>query len=342
MSTHLVIMAGGIGGRFWPISTPEHPKQFIDVLGIGKSLIQMTFDRFKGIVNDENIWVVTNEKYYEIIRQQLPGIDSKKILLEPTARNTAPCIAWACWMIMAEDPNANIVVTPSDALIINDVEFKKVINNALIFSAQNEALVTIGITPSRPEVGYGYIRQCKSSEPNKRIQKVEDFKEKPDRALAQHYFESGEYLWNAGIFVWNVTSIKNAICKYVPELANQMYQIVSGSQVSDIFPKCERQPIDIAVMEPAANDGMVYVHKADFGWSDLGNWSSLHENLPKDRNVNASIGAVDLFESHDNIIHTENLNRVLIIGLDGYIVSEFKGRLLVCKRSMEQKIKDFL
>ena len=344
-------MAGGVGSRFWPLSTPEYPKQFIDILGCGRTLIQLTVDRFKGICPIQNFWVVTNAKYVDIVKQQLPDIPVEHILAEPAARNTAPCIAWACWSIKKEDPTANVVVTPADAVVMNPEEFRRVINNALVFTEKKNAIVTIGIKPSRPETGYGYVEAKDAVEGE--ICGVEAFKEKPDHETAEEYLNAGNYLWNAGIFVWNIDTITDSIKKYKPLLASQMDEIVSSelptdsqlstfnSQLNEVFPLCEKISIDYAVMEPASNDGMVFTHPADFGWSDLGNWASLHDKLPKDENNNGAVGNIKLYECKDCVVHVEDAKKVVLQGLDGYIFSEKNGQILVCKRSEEQRIRDF-
>ena len=348
-------MAGGIGSRFWPLSTPEYPKQFIDILGCGRTLIQLTVDRFKGICPMQNFWVVTNAAYVDIVRQQLPDIPETHILAEPAARNTAPCIAWACWRIKAEDPNANVVVTPADAVVMNPEEFRRVIKNALDFTAESDAIVTIGIKPSRPETGYGYVELVESLEfrvesqlkvessklRSSEIRRVREFKEKPTLEVAERYVKAGNYLWNAGIFVWNVNTITTAIQTYKPNIASDMERMKSYDDVKAIFPQCEKISIDFAVMEPAAADGKVYTHPADFGWSDLGNWASLYDKLQHDADGNASVGNVHLYECHNCVVHTEDAKKVVLQGLDNYIVSEKGGQLLVCKRSEEQRIKEF-
>ena len=338
-NNHIVIMAGGIGSRFWPLSTPEFPKQFIDILGCGRTLIQLTVDRFKGICPMQNFWVVTNAAYVEIVRQQLPDIPENHILAEPAARNTAPCIAWACWRIKAEDPEANVVVTPSDAVVMNPEEFRRVIKNALDYTAESDAIVTIGIKPSRPETGYGYVES--SDAVKGEIRKVAAFKEKPQLEVAESYIKAGNYLWNAGIFVWNVNTITAAIQTYKPNIAADMERMKTTADVQTIFPQCEKISIDFAVMEPAAADGKVYTHPADFGWSDLGNWASLYDKLQHDADGNASVGNVHLYECRNCVVHTEDAKKVVLQGLDNYIVSEKGGRLLVCKRSEEQRIKEF-
>ncbi|MCQ2067718.1 MAG: mannose-1-phosphate guanylyltransferase [Bacteroidaceae bacterium] len=346
MANHVVIMAGGVGSRFWPLSTPEFPKQFIDILGCGRTLIQLTVDRFKGICADENYWVVTNKAYVDIVKEQIPGIPAEHILAEPAARNTAPCIAWACWSIKQVDPDANVVVTPADAVVMNPEEFRRVISGALTFTSGHDSIVTIGIKPNRPETGYGYVKTVqKGSDPNCIIL-VEEFKEKPDQEKAKKYLADGNYLWNAGIFVWNVRTITDSIRGYKPILAEQMDKMVQkGSDpnctVLEIFPTCEKISIDYAVMEPAAADGKVFTYPADFGWSDLGNWQSLHEKLQKDADNNASVGNIHFYESSNCVVHAEDAKKVVIQGLDGYIVSEKGGQILICKRSEEQRIKEF-
>ena len=356
-------MAGGIGSRFWPLSTPEFPKQFIDILGCGRTLIQLTVDRFEGVCPMQNFWVVTNAAYVDIVRQQLPGIPASHILAEPAARNTAPCIAWACWSIRQEDPTANVVVTPADAVVMNPVEFRRVIANALAFTDSHNSIVTIGIKPSRPETGYGYVEtdclnalmpECLSAtqssssvtqaikqSSDQEIKKVASFKEKPDHETAEKYLRAGNYLWNAGIFVWNLETISTCIKKYKPGIAADMEKIMATGDVAGIFPQCEKISIDFAVMEPGAADGLVYTHPADFGWSDLGNWASLHDKLQKDADGNGAVGKVRLYECHDCVVHTEDARKVVLQGLDGYIVSEKNGQILVCKRSEEQRIREF-
>ena len=357
MANHVVIMAGGIGSRFWPLSTPEFPKQFIDILGCGRSLIQLTVDRFKGICPEQNFWVVTNKAYVDIVKEQIPGISSEHILAEPAARNTAPCIAWACWSIKQEDPDANVVVTPSDAVVMNPEEFRRVISGALEFTAVHDFIVTIGIKPNRPETGYGYVQIDNSvlrieNWGESEIRAVGSFKEKPDLETAKKYLADGNYLWNAGIFVWNVKTITDSIRVYKPILAEQMDKMVQNVKkgtvpnytflrVEEIFPQCEKISIDYAVMEPASADKKVFTWPADFGWSDLGNWQSLYEKLQKDSSNNAAVGNVRFYESSDCVVHTEGLRKVVLQGLESYIVSEKGGQLLVCKRSEEQRIKDF-
>lgn len=343
-NNHIVIMAGGVGSRFWPLSTPEYPKQFIDILGCGRTLIQLTVDRFQGICPMRNFWVVTNAAYVEIVRKQLPDIPADHILAEPAARNTAPCIAWACWSIRQEDLQANVVVTPADAVVMNPEEFRRVIGNALRFTDGHNAIVTIGIKPSRPETGYGYVEAIPHAAldaASPEIQAVASFKEKPDYETAEKYLRAGNFLWNAGIFVWNLQTISDCIKTYKPGIAADMDKIMATGDVQNLFPQCEKISIDFAVMEPASRDGLVYTHPADFGWSDLGNWASLHDKLQTDADGNGAVGNIRLYECSNCVVHAEDARKVVLQGLDGYIVSEKNGQILVCKRSEEQRIREF-
>lgn len=345
METHIVIMAGGIGSRFWPMSTPEYPKQFIDVTGCGKSLIQLTVERFAPLCPIENFWVVTSEKYTDIVKKQLPGLPAYNILAEPTARNTAPCIAYACWKIKKQHPQANIVVTPSDALVINTTEFQRVMRAALDFTATNDSIVTIGIKPNRPETGYGYIHAAEHINETE-IYKVGAFKEKPDTETAREYVAQGNYFWNAGIFVWNVNTITDAIRKFTPgiatimdEMSRDFYTSQETDTVGKLFPACEKISIDYAVMEKSEN---IYTLPAEFGWSDLGSWGSLRTLLPQDEQGNAGIGNdIRLYNCTNCIVHTAEAKKVVVEGLDGYIIAEKNGALLVCSLKEEQRIKEF-
>ena len=345
MQNHIVIMAGGIGSRFWPMSTSEYPKQFIDVMGVGKSLIQLTVERFKDICPKENFWVVTSEKYVDIVKEQLPQIPAQHILAEPEARNTAPCIAYACWKIRKEFPQANIVVTPSDALVIDTAEFARCIAVALEKTANSQAIVTLGMMPTRPETGYGYIA-AQGEADAKGICKVEAFKEKPDVETAKGYLAAGNYFWNAGIFVWNADTITNAIRRYAPQIAGVMDELEpalftdkEAEELKRLFPTCEKISIDYAVMEKAED---IFVLPAEFGWSDLGSWGSLRTLLPQDEAGNAKVGnRVDMYNCRNCVVHAAEEKRVVLEGLEGYIVAEKDGRLLVCRLSEEQRIKDF-
>jgi mannose-1-phosphate guanylyltransferase len=348
INNHLVIMAGGVGSRFWPMSTSERPKQFIDVLGTGRTLLQLTVERFGSLVKPENIWVVTNASYADIVAEQLPDMPKSNILCEPCRRNTAPCIAYISWRIKASDPKANIVVTPSDHIVTNVQEFQRVIGDCMKFTADTDAIVTLGMKPNRPETGYGYIQAnlAANSLRNKGIFRVDSFREKPDLQTALKYIQQSNYYWNAGIFIWNVNTIVNAFRMYQPTLAkifesmNSVYGTPREQEIiNERFPECESISVDYAIMEKAEE---IFVCPADFGWSDLGTWGSLHLQSHKDLYGNACIGQdIRMFESHNCIIHTAQEKRVIIQGLDGYIVAENNDTLLICKLSEEQRIKQF-
>ena len=348
INNHLVIMAGGVGSRFWPMSTAECPKQFIDVLGTGKTLLQLTVERFGDLITPDNIWVVTNERYADIVAEQLPDMPKGNILCEPCRRNTAPCIAYVSWRIKKKDPKANIVVTPSDHIVMNVPEFQRIITNCMKFTSDTDAIVTLGMKPSRPETGYGYIQANLASPSlrNKGIFRVDSFREKPDLKTAQEYISHNNYFWNAGIFIWNVNTIVNAFRMYQPKLAKifeSMIPVYSTEQEQEVinekFPTCENISVDYAIMEKADE---IFVCPADFGWSDLGTWGSLQTHLKHDLYGNAAIGEdVQLFECHNCIVHTSEEKKVVVQGLDGYIVAEHKDTLLICKLSEEQRIKQF-
>lgn len=347
-NNHLVIMAGGVGSRFWPMSTKDKPKQFIDVLGVGRTLIQLTYDRFEPICPPENVWVVTNKKYVDIVKRQLPEIPVGNILCEPCRRNTAPCIAYVSWKIKKECPTANIVVTPSDHIVLNIPEFRRVITNSLAFTSETDAIVTLGMKATRPETGYGYIQAdlTSSSPRNKEIFRVDSFREKPDLETAKKYMAENNYFWNAGIFLWSVRTIVNAFRIYQPALANifeSMTDVYGTDKEQDViderFPECEDISVDYAIMEKAEE---IFVCPADFGWSDLGTWGSLLVQTKHDTDGNSIIGDnVSVFETKNSIIHTVGCKQVVVQGLDGYIVAENDGRLLICKLSEEQRIKLF-
>lgn len=341
-------MAGGVGSRFWPMSTTEKPKQFIDVLGVGRSLLQLTFDRFKGICSPENVWVVTNRSYKDLVLEQLPEIPVTNILCEPCRRNTAPCIAYVSWRIKSKDRNANIVVTPSDHIVTNCEEFKRVISQCLKFTSETDAIITLGMKPTRPETGYGYIQADLSScsPRNKEIFRVDSFREKPDLETAKKYIQNKSYFWNAGIFIWSVNTIVNAFRIYQPAISKifESLQPVYGTpkeqeEIDLRFPECENISVDYAIMEKAEE---IFVCPADFDWSDLGTWGSLLVQTKKDLYGNGVIGEnVSLFDTHNCIVHTLDKKKVVIQGLDGYIVADDGNKLLICKLSEEQRIKQF-
>lgn len=347
-------MAGGVGSRFWPMSTPEYPKQFVDVLGRGMSMIQMTVDRFAPLCPIENMWVVTSADYVDIVRTQIPQLPSENILAEPAMRNTAPCIAYACWKIRMKDPSANVVVTPADALVEEAGVFRNIISKALEFTSGGRRIVTVGIRPTRPETGYGYIAagapigsEDSSDEDETVIHKVESFREKPALNVAKEYLAAGNYLWNAGIFVWNVDTIVDSLRAFTPDLAEKMDRMSASfytereeKVVSDIFPTCEKISIDYAVMEKA---DFIYTIPGNFGWSDVGTWGSLWTLLSHDGNGNAVVGEnVHLNDCRGCIVHAPCAKSVVLQGLEDSIVVERDGRLLICRLSEEQRIKDFV
>ena len=339
-------MAGGIGSRFWPMSTPEYPKQFIDVMGCGRTMIQMTVERFSGICPMTNFWVVTSEPYVAMVREQLPEIPVENIIAEPCARNTAPCIAYACWKIKEKDPSANIVVTPSDALVLDVEEFRRIVREALDFTAEGKRIVTLGIKPTRPETGYGYIAALDALEGSE-ICCVESFREKPSLEVAKEYLAAGNYLWNAGIFVWNVSTIVESLRAFAPSIAQKMDQMApsfftdrEAAVVGEVFPTCEKISIDYAVMEKA---DYIYTFPSDFGWSDVGTWGSLWTLLPHDENGNALVGNnVHLYDCKGCIVHAPQAESVVLEGMEDCIVVEREGRLLVCRLCEEQRIKEFV
>ena len=348
INNHLVVMAGGVGSRFWPMSTTDRPKQFIDVLGTGRTLLQLTLDRFEGIVVPENVWIVTNARYADIVHEQLPDVPRQNILCEPCRRNTAPCIAYVSWRIKKKDPRANIVVTPSDHIVMNTNEFRRVMMQCMRFTSETDAILTLGMKPTRPETGYGYIQAdlSYSSPRNKEIFRVDSFREKPDLATAQQYIKNKSYFWNAGIFIWNVNTIVNAFRIYQPAMSKIFEDMMDvygtdreQAEIDRRFPDCESISVDYAIMEKAEE---IFVCPADFGWSDLGTWGSLLMQTKHDMFGNSIIGPnVSVFDTTNCIIHTMNERRVVVQGLDGYIVAEEDGRLLICKLSEEQRIKQF-
>ena len=335
-------MAGGVGSRFWPMSTPDKPKQFIDVLGTGRTLLQLTVDRFAGICPIENVWVVTAEKYRDLVKEQLPDIPSSNILLEPCMRNTAPCIAYVSWKIKKADPEANLVISPSDHIVMNVAEFQRVIRQGLEFTAKEDRILTLGMNPTRPETGYGYIKGQKGNG----IKKVQEFKEKPDIETAKAYLKDGNYTWNSGIFLWNVQTIEKAFRAYQPVMAELFdslndYFYTAGEQkaIDQKFPQCEKISIDYAIMEHASN---VYVLPADFGWSDLGTWGSLHDLSEKDDRCNAIVGkGVRMIECDNCVVRVSDDKKMVLQGLDDYIVAEQNGVFLICRKTEEQRIKEF-
>lgn len=341
-------MAGGIGSRFWPMSSEERPKQFLDILGCGRTLIQLTLERFAPIVPMENVWVVTGEQYATLTREQLPDVPQENILLEPCRRNTAPCICYVSWKIKKRNPQANIVVTPADHLVTDTDGFRQAIEEAMEFTAETDAIVTLGIKPSRPETGYGYIKAdlAYSSSRKKNIYRVDAFKEKPDAATAAQYVSEPNYLWNAGIFVWSVSTIINAFRVYQAKMSNGFEKLLKTldtpqetDAINKLYATCDNISVDYAIMERAEE---VFVRPADVGWSDLGTWGSLQAQSQRDEHGNALIGNnIAVYDTTNCIVHTTENRRVVVQGLDGYIVAEKDGILMICRLSEEQRIKLF-
>jgi mannose-1-phosphate guanylyltransferase len=343
---YAVIMAGGIGSRFWPMSRQNLPKQFLDILNTGQTLVQATFQRLTDFIPPENIYVVTSIEYMHIVREQLPAIRKENILGEPSRKNTAPCIAYISFKLMQKDPKASLVVAPADHLVLDRIAFKKVCLEALSFVNKHNALITLGITPLKPNTGYGYIqRELQSVTDN--VYKVKTFTEKPNIELAKTFLASGDFLWNAGIFVWQVKNIIKAFETLMPEMYDVFFAEKEAFNTHEekkalehIYPLCTNISIDFGIMEKANN---VYVIPASFGWSDLGTWNSIYENLEKDYLENAVAGEkVVVIDSSKCIVHSGNNKLIVLQGLEGFIVVDTHDVLLVCKREKEQEIKDYV
>jgi mannose-1-phosphate guanylyltransferase len=345
-NNYVAIMAGGIGSRFWPISRHDFPKQFLDILNVGKTLIQSTFDRFAQYIPIENIYVVTAWQYKDIVAAQLPNIKPENIVCEPSRKNTAPCIAYISFKLQQLNPKSNLICAPADHLILDEVAFKKVSIEALEFTGKHNALLTLGIKPFQPNTGYGYI-QFEEHAVSDNIYKVKTFTEKPDQELAKTFLASGDFLWNAGIFVWQTKNIIAAFEKHLPEIheifegaKNTMNTSKEKEAIELIYPLCANISIDYGILEKAEN---VYVIPSSFGWSDLGTWGSAYENLEKDYNENAVAGKnIILFDSSKNVIHSSSEKLILLQGLDDFIVVDTADALLVCKKDKEQHIKEYL
>ena len=347
-NNYCVIMSGGVGSRFWPYSREAKPKQFLDIFATGRSLLQMTYDRFAKVIPKENFVIVTNAAYRDLILEQLPELNADQILLEPMRRNTAPCIGWATYHIQAKNPNANILVTPADHLILQEDIFDEAIRRSLDYVENHPQLVTLGVRPSRPETGYGYIQVSDIREDN--FVQVKTFTEKPNRDMAQVFYESGEFLWNSGMFAWNVKTIHAAFDEHLPALtsvlneANGHYATPREQElVSSLFPQCPNISIDYAVLEKAHN---VMVLPVDFGWADLGTWGSLYELKKEEDEANVALHTEALFyEAKGNIVSMDgeaSEQLVVVQGIDDCIVAHSEGVLLICKRDQEQRIKEFI
>jgi mannose-1-phosphate guanylyltransferase len=345
---YIIIMAGGVGSRFWPLSRRNQPKQFLDILGTGETLIQQTFRRFKTLCPVENIFVVTSAEHKELVTEQL-GIDPSRVLGEPLRRNTAPCLAYGTFRILRENPDAVIAVTPADHLIVKETKFTEVISSCFDFAEDHDALVTLGIKPDRPETGYGYIQadQRKPVKGFENLLKVKTFTEKPDIELAKVFLESGDFFWNSGIFVWNIKSILAAFEKFLPDIyhvfeegRNLYGSAKEKSFISTTYTECKSISIDYGIMEKAGN---VYVMCTDIGWSDLGTWSSLYEHSPIDKRGNAIVrGDIFSYDCKGNIINIAPGKVAVLQGLKGYIVVDSEDVLLVVKKEEEQNIKQYL
>ena len=344
MDTQVVIMAGGVGSRLWPVSTPALPKQFIDLLGVGRTLLQLTADRFLPVADLSHFWVVTSERYVDTVREQLPDIPPAQILAEPEPRNTAPCIAYACRKIAARFPHANVVVTPSDALVLDTQLFTRMIRMALEATQHTASIVTLGIRPTGPHTGYGYIQAEKPQEET--LVKVLSFKEKPNLETARRYLAAGGYYWNAGIFVWNVDTINDQIRTHAPGIAAVMdriepafYTETEAAVLKEWFPQCEKISIDYAVMEKSRD---IRVVAGDLKWSDLGSWTSVGDHIRPDGQGNACVGEdVRLFDCKGCIVHADGSARVVVQGLENYIVAAKEGNILVCSKEREQDIRSY-
>ncbi len=339
-------MAGGIGSRFWPMSRTNYPKQFLDILNTGRTLIQSTYDRFALFIPTENIYVVTSEQYKDIVAKQLPELPKDNILSEPSRKNTAPCIAYISYKLLELNPQANLICAPADHIILEPEKFKKVCKDALHFTSHIKGLVTLGIKPTHPNTGYGYI-QYDQHAVSDNVFKVKTFTEKPDKHLAQTFLSSGDFLWNAGIFVWQVKNIIHAFEKYLPE----MHEVFDSEKdhfntkkeqtaIEKIYPQCVNISIDYGIMEKADN---VYIIPSSFGWSDLGTWASAYDNLDKDYLENAVAGNnVMIIDATRNIVHADNKKLVLLQGMDDFIIVDTHDVLLICKKDREQEIKEYV
>ena len=341
---YVIIMAGGVGTRFWPFSRSSYPKQFHDVLGTGRTLLQQTADRFDAVCPPENIYVVTSSEYKQLVRQQLPQLSDDQILLEPARRNTAPCVAYASYKIAQQNPQANLVIAPADHIILKEKDFQADILTALAATAGSDKIVTLGIKPSRPDTGYGYIQYLREN--GQPVHKVKTFTEKPNLEWAEKFLKSGDFVWNAGIFIWNAQTIIRNFARHLPDIAETFeegkphyYTDREAAFIDKAYSHCKSVSIDNGIMEKS--DG-VYVVLSDFGWSDLGTWKSLYEVSGKDANQNAVDGNVMLYDTKNCSVKAPKDRLVAISGLDGFIVAEYDNVLLICRKDDEQKVKVFV
>lgn len=336
-------MAGGIGSRFWPFSRSNFPKQFHDVLGTGNTLIQQTADRYADICPKENILVVTNKDYAALVKEQLPWMQDHQILLEPMGRNTAPCVAYAAFKIYARNPEANLVVCPSDHVILKEDVFVSVIRDALAATDKQSRLLTLGMKPTRPDTGYGYIQFHEDEE---KVKKVKTFTEKPELAIARSFLESGDFVWNAGIFIWNAAAIIASLEKHQTELydlfhegSHHFWTETEQAFINKVYPQCKNISVDNGIMEKADN---VFVMLADFGWSDLGTWKSLYELSEKDENGNVVNANAMLYDTYNSVVRVGKDKLVVVEGVDNLIVAEADGVIMICHKDHEQRVKDFV
>ncbi len=346
---YIIIMAGGIGSRFWPMSRSTFPKQFHDILGRGKTLIQETFDRFAAFVPAENIYIVTNEQYKDLVMEQLPAVTEDQVLLEPVGRNTAPCVAYAAYKIQKKNPHASFVVAPADHLIAKEEVFKDAVELGLSACDEQDMIMTLGITPTRPDTGYGYI-QFIEDEKELGYYQVKTFTEKPKLEVAKAFLESGDYVWNGGLFIFSWPTIKKAFESYLPDMAESFSSIAEayytegeGAAIADTYASCQNISIDYGIMEQADKDDKVYVIPADFGWSDLGTWGSVHENSDKDPHHNGVHGQAILYDASNNMIKTTKDGKLMVLkGLKDFIVVDTEDALLICHKDEEQFIKNIV
>ncbi|MCD7962770.1 MAG: mannose-1-phosphate guanylyltransferase [Rikenellaceae bacterium] len=344
-NNYCIIMAGGVGSRFWPVSRQNHPKQFLDILGMGKSFIRHTYERFLDIIPAENFYVVTNKKYTELVKQHIPELKNEQILSEPLGRNTAPCIAYAAYKVNKLNPDAKMVVAPSDHLVLNESKFREVISEGFDFLDDNNTLLTIGIKPNRPDTGYGYI-QIDTTVQIDNFNKVKTFTEKPTLEVAKMFVESGEFFWNSGIFIWKSDEIIKQFINHLPEV-DRLFASINDSYnteeeenaIRQIYPECRNISIDYGIMEKADN---VYVRCSEFGWSDIGTWVSIYQHSAKDVNGNAILGDVLTYDTEGCIINMPNGKVAVVQGMKDFIIVDSDNALLICPKNDEQNIRMFV
>lgn len=345
-NNYVIVMAGGIGSRLWPFSRQNYPKQFHDLLGTGKSLLQETVERFDSICPKENIYIVTHEIYRDLVKEQLPFLDNNQILGEPLKRNTAPCVAYATYKILQKDSKANFVISPADHVVLKPDIYRDKIQKALDFIINKEAIVTLGVSPTRPDTGYGYVNFEKTEQ---EVALVKEFKEKPDLETAQKYIDSGSYVWNAGIFIATANTFQRNFMLHLPKIADDFQSIQTtfytdkeSDTIKDTYQNCEDISIDYGIMEKAAKNGEVYVIPGNFGWSDLGTWKSLHENVVPSLDGNVLSGNHLLYDVKNSLIKTPKGKLVVVQGLENYIVAEYENVLMICSKEQEQRVKEFV